>query len=229
MGRGLSKLQRTILEMAYDRMTSDGREVNIYYCVLVGPPTAGESPERSLLVRELKRVVPEAFEHVYDDFVAWGGKWMHAGRGGEYFEAGEFLNDENGADNLTRRLQDNDLNAWVSWRIRPTYEVSKGGSPGGVYPRDVYTCELLEKFFGFEPESRSPARHRYYIRFSESNVGEARYKAARASISRALSRLEKRGFMLHDGYGGAFLTEDGVQTARHLSVNVDDNVTNIYR
>jgi hypothetical protein len=229
MGRGLSKLQRTILEMSYDRMTSDGREVNIYYRALVGPPTTSESPERSLLVRELKRVVPEAFERVYGDFVAWGGAWMHAGRGGEYFEAGEFLNDENGADNLTRRLQDNGLNAWFSWKIRPTYEVSKGRSPEGVYPRDVYTCELLEKFFGFEPESRSPTRHRCYIRFSESNVGEARYKAARASISRALSRLEKRGFVLQDGCGGAFLTEDGAQTARYLSVNVDYNITNINR
>ena len=57
---------------------------------------------------------------------------------------------------------------------------------------DVYTDELLIGCFGFEPQyDRGDEGGRFY--FSQAAIGRGRYNSARASLSRALLRLENRG------------------------------------
>jgi len=78
---------------------------------------------------------------------------------------------------------------------------------------DVFTDELLIGCFGFEPEYARDMNGRFY--FSQAAIGRGRYNSARASLSRALLRLEQRGLgVQHRGivkWSGFTLSEAGVE------------------
>lgn len=79
---------------------------------------------------------------------------------------------------------------------------------------NVFTDELLIGCFGFEPEyARYGKEGRFY--FSQAAIGRGRYNSARASLSRALLRLEQRGLgVQHRGivkWSGFTLSEAGVR------------------
>lgn len=100
----------------------------------------------------------------------------------------------------------------------------------------LYTYEVMWSVYGFSEhgkdfhspihysndgrERRSPGRHH----FDQQAIGEKRYQAAAAAISRAFRRLEERG--LASRYNGAIawwagikLTDEGLTVARAITVN----------
>jgi hypothetical protein len=105
---------------------------------------------------------------------------------------------------------------------------------------DLFHAEVLHEHFGWpiarhrrwRPEvgERPLPMDRY---FSMREIGEARYRKTQASLSRAVSRLERRGLVerFHaagwTGYGCAVLdlTDEGVRVAEHLLVNTPGAVT----
>src|SRR5215212_1793360 len=61
---------------------------------------------------------------------------------------------------------------------------------GGQIGADVKYPEVLEAYFGWQPDDRS--RDSYYFDFSMRDIGEKPYRSARASLTHAFSRLEAR-------------------------------------
>ncbi|MCA1717285.1 MAG: hypothetical protein LC781_10785 [Actinobacteria bacterium] len=92
---------------------------------------------------------------------------------------------------------------------------------GGQLGTDVKYPEVLEAYFGWEPDSR-PRSSRYFD-FSKKDIGEKAYRSARASLSRGFSRLEARGLIVRThgamaaGWTGADLTEEGANEAAKLA------------
>lgn len=88
---------------------------------------------------------------------------------------------------------------------------SKGG--------DVLYWEVLVEHFGWTPKHRD----RYgVLKFSPAEIGEARYNAALASVSRAMWRLGQRGLLTCKqgrAWSGGDLTPLGQELASTLSVN----------
>jgi CRP-like cAMP-binding protein len=88
---------------------------------------------------------------------------------------------------------------------------------GGQIGTDVKYPDVLEAYFGWEPDWRS--RSSQYFDFSKVDIGEKAYRSARASLSRAFSRLEARGLIVRThgvmaaSWTGADLTEKGVKEA----------------
>lgn len=98
-----------------------------------------------------------------------------------------------------------------------TYQWSGGGI--------LYTAEILERAFGFEPRYKFdywPGGQRNAIKFDPEQIGKERYNAARASVSRALTRLYDRMLIEHGGGAGtATITLEGIaaltgQTVKEL-------------
>ncbi len=220
MGRGLSDLQRTILEMGRERIDAEGRDVAILYSVYAGPAFKDESPEKHELREKLRRLVPEAFEYrLPDGTILTGGIRLYVGNHMSVFNVGKFSNGSQEAEDLAQSLRDQGVDAYTSWRVRNWDNEKTLGA-------DVWACEVLERAFGFEPEHRSPVRWGQHLRFSEVRIGKARYNAARASVARAFKRLADRGLVVH-GYGWVCLTVDGLALAEELSVKGRNNRNNI--
>jgi hypothetical protein len=94
---------------------------------------------------------------------------------------------------------------------------------GGQLGTDVKCPEVFEAYFGWEPDPRF--RSSYFYNFSTKDIGEKASRSARASLSRAFSRLEARGLIVRTqsamaaGWSGADLTEEGAQEAAKLAVS----------
>jgi hypothetical protein len=94
---------------------------------------------------------------------------------------------------------------------------------GGQLGTDVKYPEVLEAYFGWEPDRRSQSSR--YFDFSKQAVGEKAYQSARASLTRAFSRLEARSLIVRThgvmaaGWTGADLTEKGVKEATKLAAS----------
>ncbi len=222
MGRGLSDLQRVILEMGRERIDAEDRSVEILFGVLAGPAFKDGSPEKHELREKLRRLAPEAFDYrMGNGAILTGGIMVSVGNHMKVFEMGTLLNGSREAEDLAQSLRDEGIDAYTSWRVRNWSNEKTLGA-------DVWACEVLERAFGFEPEHRSPVRWGQHLRFSEARIGKARYNAARASVARAFKRLADRGLVVH-GYGWVCLTVEGLALARGLSVKGRDNVTNVNR
>ena len=85
------------------------------------------------------------------------------------------------------------------------------------------------------PEGFPGARIARQWRNTHTNDGVPNYKnsrhaSARAAVSRAFVRLQARGLLKRDpNVYGVWLTVKGVQAAKELSVNRDDNRTSVSR
>jgi hypothetical protein len=104
----------------------------------------------------------------------------------------------------------------------------------GVGSYDLYHAEVLHEQFGWPirptsswhpEEGERPVG--YWRDFSMREIGEASYRKTQASLSRAVSRLKRRGLVERgrasgwtgDGYAVLNLTDEGVRVAERLSVN----------
>jgi len=105
---------------------------------------------------------------------------------------------------------------------------------------DLFYPEVLHEHFGWpiarthswRPEKgERPCGYDRY--FSMREIGEAKYRKTQVSLSRAVSRLERRG-LVESGWGFGWtgrghaildLTDEGVRVAERLSVNTVDTVT----
>jgi hypothetical protein len=79
--------------------------------------------------------------------------------------------------------------------------------------------QILRERFGWEPSGR---RGLLTYTFSKNEIGPKRYNRVMASLSRALHRLERRGFLffthrlLAGSWSGVELTEEGEAEARRI-------------
>ena len=85
---------------------------------------------------------------------------------------------------------------------------------------DIYIWEVLMDFYGWVPKSRhlwGPKSKELSgaQRFSLEKIGESEYRNRSASVSRALTLLEKRGYM-ERVRGAADLTAAGVELCERL-------------
>ncbi len=117
---------------------------------------------------------------------------------------------------------------------------------------DLYTYEVLIVAFGFGEYRKLmmngrpiPSHYNYTTKhedyrgvriphgqfFDRQRIGVTRYNAAVASVSRSFARLEERHLVwrLYAGHEwmGIDLTPAGLAIAKELSVNTDDNITDI--
>jgi hypothetical protein len=97
----------------------------------------------------------------------------------------------------------------------------------------LYKYEIMEGFFGFDP-FLNPERNMYFATrgefrhlrrpgsqlFKPDWIGKEKYQSAHASISRAINRLDSRGFVTQwrgAYWSGIELTESGIKIAEHLA------------
>lgn len=276
MGRGLSDLQRTILEMAYERFEKHvkeydegkipGRLTGVHYNVLIGPSIPnpehveefwenqiceenrrmvlahleprmeygeiqdavdkkrdgyiGKLRQRKSAQEERARALPtdvegvdsfgenihrSRWETVYSELVGFdGGREKRIDH--EALRAARFLNNAPEARRIVNELRG--CGAWYMWL--------------GV--DNVYTGEILERVYGFKPKYKHDTDpgwpYRDGIKFDPQEIGEKRYNAARASVSRALTRLRDRVLIERGGHGTAMITLEGV--AEHIGVTVNE-------
>ncbi len=247
MGRGLSDLQKTILQLAYENHVSEGRALP-QYRVLVDvekPPL----PERPPLPEDPMEALRAAFHT--DDTAYWlaYGEIQH-----QAWEAAASPLRDLLPEKLTIDGGSNAIIAGVfatEALARPHAEglTARGASARvkGIYEdwADLYTHEVLIAAFGFDQYRKvhidgRPAPLRIYkeqIRapvgrfFDRSAIGEGQYNTAVVSVSRAFARLEERGLVvrLYAGYEwmGIQLTPEGFEVAASLSANTHDNVTTL--
>lgn len=109
-----------------------------------------------------------------------------------------------------------DTDMWLGIDARRRQEL---GDESAIV-HDVFVWEVLADLYGWQPRTRQitgETTRKYYgaQRFSVDEVGEAEYRSRSASVSRALSSLEARGYM-ERVRGAADLTEDGVDLCRRL-------------
>lgn len=82
------------------------------------------------------------------------------------------------------------------------------GMRGATGSADVYQHQVLAEHFGWEPD-RGIGSRRY---FSPRRIGPAAYNAGRASLSRAITRLEQRQLVRRVRHG-IVLTDRGWEVA----------------
>jgi hypothetical protein len=94
---------------------------------------------------------------------------------------------------------------------------------GGQLGTDVKYSEVLEAYFGWEPDRRSQSSH--YFEFSKQDIREKAYQSARASLTRAFSHLEARSLIVRThgvmaaSWTGADLTEEDANEATKLAAS----------
>ncbi len=243
MGRGLSELQKTILQLAYQNHVDEGRELPRYRVVVeaeIPEEPVPEDPvlalqvvlsgseERYLASIALRKQQHERIEHQLAGIVTPPCQWRRKGGGEDayVFTAGEFD---------TRTEASTCLQAIIQRDVAASLQV--------LLPQDgadLYTHEILIAAFGFGDYRKatygSPQPLRYHdgercaggIWFDRQKIGAARYNAAVVSVSRALERLETRGLVescygasSYGGYPwrGIDLTREGLELATELSAN----------
>jgi len=84
---------------------------------------------------------------------------------------------------------------------------------------DLYACEILAAYFGWDPEPGWNGEPKplgpFRPHFSMDRIGERSYRAATAAVSRSLSRLKRRG-LVRSRLDGISLTDAGLQQAEAL-------------
>jgi hypothetical protein len=123
------------------------------------------------------------------------------------------LNDAPGIRRLESFLKEKGLDAWRTWL-------------GGGF---LYTWEILRDLYNFEPSDRSyheyyaerygerGQRRRDFMKFDPAQIGEERYNRTRATVSRAVKRLNDR-VLIDAGYGSVTITLEGVAEVTGLTV-----------
>lgn len=197
MGRGLSELQKNMLEMAYQNRQHATQPVKITYQTAVHS-TSEKLSDITLRAGELNIPLQRTFY----------------GYGFVVLLAGSFDSRQQ-ADDLTIRLQAGGISEALT-RV----DVS------GKYA-DLYAHQILESVYGFQErqpfyfDKYGDWHGRYDKRFSPKEIGQSEYQSAAAAVSRAIRRLEQRGLVVRrQGYpqGGFFLTPAGMELAQSLSV-----------
>jgi hypothetical protein len=181
------------------------------------------SDEKRQLEERVKQALPQLWVEPEDAYYVWspprwsyhsGGSFDGGGMSYQRFELATFHNNAWEARRYKRLLKDAGL-------------ASEGGYSwhGGGY---LYTSEILKDAFGFEPkynyEHLPPewGGQRNAIKFDPQDVGERRYNAARASVSRSLKRLYDRMLIERSrNYGLLTITLEGIaaltgQTVKEL-------------
>ncbi len=217
MGRGLSDLQRVILEMAYKNRVFEWEPKPKAYRVLVF-----DSPEK-----DLRTLVPEAFKRFPDGY--WADKTFNIS-----LIAGSFSNG-GAAEEFGKELEKRGLQVKVV--AYPRYAMDD--TP------DLFTTEVYCAVYGFEegsyllgdwiPKSlHVPGFPNARFARDWGNIGTGtsvpnyknpRYNSARPAVARAFNRLVNRGLAERGSYASINLTERGLETARELLVNKGENLT----
>jgi hypothetical protein len=83
---------------------------------------------------------------------------------------------------------------------------------------DLYQAEIFQELCGWNPIRVLSERHYTGQHFSKVEVGERQYNGARATVSRAIRRLEERGLVIRvsgacSKWSGINLTAEGVKIA----------------
>ena len=89
----------------------------------------------------------------------------------------------------------------------------------GASGRDLYYCQIFEKLFGWRNRTRRISYLHHGQHFSRREIGKGSYDSVHASVSRAVSRLMKRGLVVEwKGlcWSGIDLTVAGVRVADPL-------------
>ncbi len=87
-------------------------------------------------------------------------------------------------------------------------------------PKILLQAEILSQMAGWEPDY-DPSKNPGMSLFDRHEIGAERYAGTRASLSRAIRRLEERGLIEQTGRmirkgSGLRLTEKGRQTAKNI-------------
>jgi hypothetical protein len=102
---------------------------------------------------------------------------------------------------------------------------------------DVYYAEILATVYGFPPtgplrQGYDPAGRRLAggWKFSPGEIGQARYNAAQAAVSRAMLRLHSRGLAVCvwgaiSHWSGCSLTSAGLEAAKTVKSIVKSELT----
>ena len=209
MARGLSELQKTMLQMAYENHQSEWEPRPVVYRIKVF-----DRPED----KDLRALVPEAFTRFPD------GYWHRSGLA-FYLIANSFdcRNSEEcrAKEELKTSLAARGLHPHESWTKTD-------------YLCDLFTNEVLCDVYGFK--ERGPLANTRPLGFPNARIARdwhgsyiedlSRRNSARVAVSRAFDRLSHRG--LAERRGAAInLTERGAETAKELMVNRVDNITSI--
>lgn len=206
MARGLSPLQRVILQMAYKNRVEEGEPGS--------PPTRVillDDPEEK---RDLRSLAPEAFTRYPD------GLWEER-RDRFYLVVGVFSRPSSWEER--KRLRED-----LSHRgLRPCE------SHANSYQCDLFSSDVLCEYYGFQKRfhpvyERPPGFPKAHVVREWRNccTEDRNSNAPRVAVSRAFDRLSRRG--LAERRGAAInLTERGAEIARELMVNRADTISSI--
>jgi len=251
MGKGLSDLQKQILQVAYRNFREgDGA----YYPVTLYVELDGEELTRALAEAEQSTATmlinPESKGYIVHEIVQARIEEIEA------IELDRLLQRVTSAcmtleldpePILTRGRLIKIVGLWVADLFRMDtkqkaddlaaqvrldgFPVRAGKLVLGEGHLAAYQHELLAECFGFGdyyamPPVRADGSRKWYARLDRQAIGEERYNSARASLSRAIKRLEERGLVATGWYGfesgysasqGITLTPDGLETAKSLN------------
>ncbi len=208
MGRGLSELQKTILQMAYENRQLEWEPRPVAHRVLVLDRAEDT---------DLRALVPEAFERFQD------GYWK---RSGQYnLVAGSFEKEEE-AKRFSEELKTRGLRPYCWWTVaRVATEDTCDLFSNEVYC-EVYGMRAGSGSLGASPPAQSPPgfpRARIAREWANTHTDDevANYKnprhgSARAAVSRAFARLDARGLVERAHYG-ICLTERGLEVAERAN------------
>lgn len=209
MARGLSDLQKQILKMAYEGHESESIEP-IACCIDVHQRYDDQPVEE--LENELREHFPEY------DIETWREDSLEEYLGVVLWGVYLKTNSYNETETLAEKVK--------ALGYRCHVENIKSAAA-------IYTYDILGEVYGFAEYPISyrggsgeyKKRFPWGLHFDRASIGEERYNAAQAAVSKALKRLEDRGLLVRlyvRGYGawtGATLTEPGMQAARELLAN----------
>ncbi len=251
MGRGLSDLQKTILQLAYENHVSEGRNIPRYQVMVeVEPPIPLEPVDPIAALQdynseaywtkyqELQDRALGAAEQRLEDILSEAARWFYRGPGASHQTLTKTwgltittLDDKAEADTLTHQLIERGESALTSalldgYAALFTHEVLIAAFGFGEHRKTTISGRPAP-LRGYEDNRRLP----YGKFFDRSAIGEERYNTAVVSVSRAFARLEERGLVIRI-YGGhqwmgIDFTPEGLVLAAYLSVNTHDNVTTL--
>jgi len=223
MSRGLSQLQKSILEMAYRNRLLEWEPRPKTYRVEVY-----DRPED----KDLRALVPEAFE-VFPD-----GYWTR--HKDPLLIAGSFR-DRDEAEAFARDLDVRGLNINGVSHLSDGRVYTHISDTNTEYLWDLFCTEVYCELYGFKrgahwwakgeptrsltdfPRARIARKWDNIHADDEPNYKHPKYASARAAVSRAFKRLEARALVEHV-WGRVRLTDSGVEVARDLTVNGAHNV-----
>ena len=208
MARGLSQLQKSILQMAYRNRLLEWEPRPKAYRVEVS----------NLEGIDLRSLVPEAFEMFPDGY--WRDRFrLIAGSFADRDEARDFEKD------LEQRGLKADVGTWSEYQCdlfpSEVYCEVYGFNRGTQWERRMGKTGNFA-VPGFPKARQARKWHNIYLD-ETANYKHSKYGTARAAVSRAFKRLEARALVEHV-WGRVRLTDSGVEVARDLTVNGAHNV-----